>query len=423
MKTRGRRCRAKKDAMCANETWQDGPPPCHDLCHDPSHGSSHGSSHGPGRRYVVPVVSKALLVLDSLHDERGSQKLEDIRRRTGIARATLYRILKTLVVRGYAIETQKHTFKAAISQGRKIQIGFGISNQDRYVARDILGKVSELAIAWGVKLLVLDNEDGKAAAVRNANEFIRAGVEVVFESFVDPQFSPIVGEMLRAAGKPTVAIESPLPDATYFGMDNYRAGFDAGKSLAKFAGRAWGGEADCFVGVCSRATDSATHRIQGALAGIRSAVRLTSQTGCEILAPATHASIEDRVRTFFARHGRGAKVLILATDETAEDETAKTVRQMQRAATTAIARFSSGAGVEGFRPDRGSPIVASVYCERDSYAHDLLHIGLAVRAGSIVPPYNHAKHIIVDHLSHTSLRRPSAYCVDEDLERASIHAS
>lgn len=395
----------KKHAIC--ETQQEGLPPRQQSEH----------------RYVVPIVGKALHVLESLQNGRGIQKLEDIYRETGIPKATLYRILKTLVVLGYATETQSHRFKAAVSRNRKIQIGFGISNQDRYSAPNLLGNVRELADAWDIKLLVLDNEDGKTAAVRNASGFIRAQVEVVFESFVDPEFSPIVGEMLRAADRPTVTIESPLPSATYFGIDNYRAGFDVGERLVRFADRAWGGEADCFIGICSRLVDSAAHRIQGAFTRICSAVRLRSQERFEIVAPGADGNVEDRMRSFFLRHDRRAKVLILAADEGAEVETAKTVRQLRRSETTAIAAFRSGADRKVDRPDGEEQIVASVHCDLSSYARGLLQIGLAVRAGSFVPSHNYAKHVIVDHLSAAHVRGPSGYCVGEDLKSVSLHAS
>ena len=391
------------------------------------HGPSpwRNSEHG----YVLPVLSKALLVLEILESEHVPQKQQEIHRRTGIAKPTLYRILKTLVLLGYAIETPEHTFlKATGPRGHKIQIGFGTSSHHWYGHRDLVANLRKLAGAWGVNLLVLDNEDGKQAAVRNANEFIRAQVEVIFESFVDPQFSPIVGEMFRTVGKPVIAIENPLPDATYFGMNHYRAGFDAGERLAQFAERTWSGKADFFVGVCSDVglrsdqLNSGRLRIQGAFASVRSAIRLGGQRGCEIIAAAGIGNIRDRVRVLFARHGADARILILAADEEAETETARAICEGQRQASTAIVGFGSGTKMRKPQTEASSAIVASVYCDTATYARELLEIGLAMRAGNVIPPYNHARHVILDYFPRPELTFQSSGLVQQDAVFAPIHS-
>ena len=35
---------------------------------------------------------------------------------------------------------------------------------------------------------------------------------------------PVLADMLHKAGIPTLAIDIPMPNATYFGVDNYAAG-------------------------------------------------------------------------------------------------------------------------------------------------------------------------------------------------------
>ena len=380
--------------------------------------------------YALSALAKGLSVLESLQSESVPQTQDQIRRRTGIAKATLYRILKTLVLQGYAIETPEHTFiKTAGSQDHRIRVGFGTSSHYGHAPQDLLANLRKHAGALGIDLLVLDNEDGKQVSVRNVHEFIRAQAEVVFESFVDPQYSAIIGEMLRTAGKPVIAIESPLPDATYFGMDHYRAGSEAGERLARFAKRRWRGAADFFVGVCSAVGSRSDQlnpgrlRIQGAFASVRSAIRLGMKRGCEIVAAAGAANIRDRVRVLFARHGLDARILILAADEGADAAVAKVVCEFQRYPSTAIAGFRSGAQIVRRKKVAPSATVASVYCDTRTYARELLEIGLALRAGKVIPPYNHAKHIVTDCVSLQELTLQPSSNAHRDLELASIHSS
>ena len=54
----------------------------------------------------------------------------------------------------------------------------------------------------------------------------------------------MIGDKIAAAGIPLIAIDIPHPNATYFGVDNYRVGHEAGEVLGKYAlecleGQAW----------------------------------------------------------------------------------------------------------------------------------------------------------------------------------------
>ena len=53
------------------------------------------------RLYLIPVLTKALDILELLQTENQPMVLETIHKRTKISKTTVYRILKTLVHRGY----------------------------------------------------------------------------------------------------------------------------------------------------------------------------------------------------------------------------------------------------------------------------------------------------------------------------------
>jgi ribose transport system substrate-binding protein len=60
----------------------------------------------PKRLYLIPVLSKALDILELLQKEKKPLPLEGIYQRTSISKTTVYRILKTFVHRGYLAQSQ-----------------------------------------------------------------------------------------------------------------------------------------------------------------------------------------------------------------------------------------------------------------------------------------------------------------------------
>ena len=65
----------------------------------------------PKRLYLIPVLSKALDILELLQNEQGPLALESIYQRTNISKTTVYRILKTFVHRGYLAQSQDGLYR------------------------------------------------------------------------------------------------------------------------------------------------------------------------------------------------------------------------------------------------------------------------------------------------------------------------
>ncbi|HKR27720.1 MAG TPA: helix-turn-helix domain-containing protein, partial [Acidobacteriaceae bacterium] len=74
--------------------------------------------------YLIPVLSKALDVLEVLHRYDQPLPLETIHRQTQISKTTTYRILKTLVHRGYLANSQDGLYRV-VTRPRKPCFGFG----------------------------------------------------------------------------------------------------------------------------------------------------------------------------------------------------------------------------------------------------------------------------------------------------------
>jgi predicted ArsR family transcriptional regulator len=66
------------------------------------------------RLYLIPILSKALDVLEFLEQSHAPVTLEDVYQKTQISKTSVYRILKTLVHRGYVAQAQNGTLPPRI---------------------------------------------------------------------------------------------------------------------------------------------------------------------------------------------------------------------------------------------------------------------------------------------------------------------
>ena len=81
----------------------------------------------------------------------------------------------------------------------------------------------------------------------------------------------MIADKIAAAGIPLIAVEIPHPHATFFGVDNFRVGFEAGEYLARRARTFWDGKVSWVLGLdIEEAGVVVQSRITGAFEAIRS---------------------------------------------------------------------------------------------------------------------------------------------------------
>lgn len=101
--------------------------------------------------------------------------------------------------------------------------------------------------AGNIELILADNKLDGATALVNADNFLVQGVNGVIEFQTDEKFGNVIMDKFRAAGVPVIAIDIPMPGATFFGADNYYAGRLAGEAAAKWVNENWDGQVDAVL--------------------------------------------------------------------------------------------------------------------------------------------------------------------------------
>jgi ribose transport system substrate-binding protein len=341
------------------------------------------------RLYLIPILSKALDVLELLEQTGGPITLEDVHQQTKISKTSVYRILKTLVHRGYVAQGQSGQYRL-VSRPKRLRFGFAAQSAEMPFSVAVAASITAAAAAAGVELLVLDNRYDPDVALRNAEEFVRERVDLVLEFQVEEHVAPHIAHIFKKADIPLVAIDIPHPNATYFGVDNFEVGYEAGTLLAKHAASKWKSTADWVLGIgFSEAGSFVQSRITGAFEGIHERIdqipsdRFVRLEGRGMRQPSFKAVVE------FLRHRKGQRILVAASTDTSALGVLDAARQLGREHDFAIAGQDCIPEVLDEMRKPGSPIIGSVSHGAETYGPRLIQLGIALLRGHIVPPRRH----------------------------------
>ncbi|MFB3815095.1 MAG: substrate-binding domain-containing protein [Terriglobales bacterium] len=346
--------------------------------------------------YHIPVLSKALDVLELLQRENQPLSVEAIWRRTSISKATVYRIVKTLTHRGYLAQTVNGHYRFA-ARPRKVRFGFGSQSAEMPFSEAVTRSLTTAAASNGVELLVLDNRYDAATAVKNADIFVDSKVDLVIEFQIDQAVAPVIADKIHSAGIPLIAVDIPHPHATFFGVDNYRVGFEAGVCLADHAIANWKGQVSHVLGLdLEDAGPLVQGRITGAFEGIRSRL---PKIGVEKFVRIDARGMREKgyrvTLEFLRRHPKHHTTLVAAATDTSGLGALEAIKELKRDKQVAIVgQDCLPEALDAMRIE-GSPYIGSVSHEVDTYGPRLIQLGLAVVRGELIPPYNYVDHRLV----------------------------
>lgn len=348
------------------------------------------------RLYLIPVLSKALDILELLQSQNHPMSLDAIHRQTRISKTTVYRVLKTFMHRGYISQGQDGTYRQ-VSRPKKLRFGFAGQSADMPFSVEVTNSLVEAAAGSGVDLTVLDNRYDAATAVKNAEELIRSGVDLIFELQVEQEVAPIIGDKVAAAKIPLVAIDIPHPNATFFGVDNFRVGASAGEVLAQHALEEWKGNVDWVIGLdLPEAGLLVQGRISGAFEAIREALpHLPVETFVRMDGRGMRERSRKLVAEFLERHRQDKRILIAAATDTSALGAIDAARELKRERHLVIVGQDCIREAVDEMMRRHSPMIASVSHETSTYGPALMNLGLSLIRGQTVPPYNYVAHRLV----------------------------
>ncbi len=180
-------------------------------------------------------------------------------------------VVQTVVVKE-TVEVAAEAPAEAVCETKKdnYKIGFANLTEDivfTQLVRESIEK--EAAKAGNIELVLADNKLDGATALANADNFILQGVDGVIEFQTDEKFGNVMMDKFRKEGIPVIAIDIPMPGATFFGADNYGAGYMAGEAAAKWVNENWDGQLDAILMLeLPQSGPIPAARLQGQLEGL-----------------------------------------------------------------------------------------------------------------------------------------------------------
>lgn len=348
------------------------------------------------RLYLIPILSKALDILELLQAEKEPISLEAIYQRTHISKTTVYRILKTFVHRGYLSQSQDGLYRL-ITRPRKMRFGFAGQSSEMPFSEAVRESLQQAASQAGVDLLVLDNQYDASIALKNADEFVKQRVDLVIEFQIEQEVAPIIGDRIAEAGIPFIAIDIPHPHATYFGVDNFRVGVEAGELLAQYAQKEWAGKVEWVLGLdIEGAGLMVQSRITGAFEGIRNKIpNLPVESFVRMDGRGIREKSAKLIEEFLNRHPKDHHILIAAATDTSALGALQAVRNLKRTKHVAIVGQDCIAEAMDEIQNPRSPFIGSVSHEPITYGPRLIQLGLSILRGQTVPPYNYIEHKLI----------------------------
>ena len=350
-------------------------------------------------RYYVEVLGKALDVLDVLRASRTELRLTDIAEKARLDMSTTFRLLHTLGVRGYVRRDKKtKRFRHCLGY-RAYRIGYAQLSSDQPFVQKVTQGLVDAALKSGIELLVADNRDSPEQAVKSAAWLIAERVDFAIEYEFHSRVAPVLANMFRKAGIPTMAIDIPIPNAIYFGADNYAVGSVGGEALAQYARDHWRGRVDRILLLESLEAGPATHlRLIGSLDGIRSVLPNVHEK-CVLHKNGKGSEVGGyrATRNALRSVGRREQLLIAAANDNCARGAIRAIREAGREPFTAIM-------AQGWGPDEdleaelhkpGTPLIGAVAYFPENYGSKMLPLVLKCLNGQPVPPASYAEHKLI----------------------------
>ena len=348
------------------------------------------------RLYLIPILSKGFDVLELLERFHGPISLEDVYKETHISKTSVYRILKTLVHRGYVAQTQNGQYRL-VARPRRLCFGFAVQSADLPFSQAVSRSVMTAAAAAGIEILLLDNRFDPETAVRNAEEFAEKRVDLVLEFQAEESVGPRVANIFKKADLPVIAIDVPHPNATYFGVDNFECGIEAGTVLAQHALRKWKGNVDWVLGVgFTEAGSFVQSRITGAFEAVKQRLRnLPPEHFVQIDGRGSRNPSRLAAAEFFEQNPKSHRILVAAATDSSALGVLDAARQHRREQDIAVVGQDCIPDALEEMGSGQSALIGSVSHQAETYGPRLIQLGISMLRGYAIPPYNYVRHKVV----------------------------
>lgn len=276
---------------------------------------------------------------------------------------------------------------------------FGFANLQRDIAFGILTEkgIQANADAAGISLAIADNRLDGPTGLTNAQSFVRRQVDFAIEFQTDVNASPAITKIFKDAGIRVIAIDIPMPDSTFFGVNNPRSGFMTGSYLGAAAVHAFGTSrvyTGYFVdGALPQSGVIPALRTRGQLAGFNAA--LPGFPANHIVQIDTKNTLQEsysQMSNVLPSIPRGVPIMVTAINDQSALGMLRAVKSAGRVEDLIVVGSGADEAQALATEDR---LVASTGSLPERYGNYLIPMALDELAGSALPPAVFVRHVMV----------------------------
>ncbi|MEO0564296.1 MAG: substrate-binding domain-containing protein, partial [Chloroflexota bacterium] len=328
-------------------------------------------------------------------------KLEDVNYvavDSSVDAATISQIRASGAMVAICSEQTSRTYAPSERSDHVLRIGFANLTEYTSFSRDVRRGVEEAARQHGdIDLVLADNRLDRDIALEVADHLLSQDLDLVIEYQIDEAIGNLIAHKFQDAGIPVIAVDIPMVGATYFGVDNYAAGYMAGVELGRAIQDEWNGVFENLIIVQqARAGQLPAMRINGQIDGLTSILsaisedqirivdfRNTDESAYQVVFDALHdLPLHNRIAMICFNDDAAVGALAAARDTQHIDKLRLVGQGADRRLRTEMRR--------------GNPaLVGATAFSPETYGERLLELALDILGGKQVPPAVYMQHFFV----------------------------
>jgi ribose transport system substrate-binding protein len=284
------------------------------------------------------------------------------------------------------------------AQAAQYRIAFANLSEESPFAVDVRKGLEHAAREAGnIQLILADNKLDPDIAVQVAKGFLDQDIDLMIEYQIDEQTGNRIINMFQDAEIPVIAVDIPMVGATYFGVDNYRAGHMAGVVMGEWLREHWEGQYDQLVILDEpRAGALPATRIQGQLDGLVSILGPVPP-GKQVVRHSgnTRETSLQVMKAVLADLPEPSRVAVLSFNDDAAIGALEAARQQGLEDRIVIVGQGADRRVREELSQPGSRIIGSTTYTPEKYGEKLIPLALRILRGESVPPAVYVEHTFI----------------------------
>lgn len=282
-----------------------------------------------------------------------------------------------------------------IPQKAKYKIAFANLSEEIPFAVDVRRSLEEAAHKKEVDLILADNQLSREQALHIADNLASKDIDLLIEYQIDASASNRIVNTFQKQGIPIIAVDIPMVGATYFGVNNYLAGYMAGEALGKWIKKHWQGHYDYLLALEEkRAGALPAARIQGQIEGLTEMVsQPLQQTFYVDSSNTTEVSYQNVLQTL--KGTTPGRMAVISFNDDAALGALKALKEL-RWPNVAIVGQGADRMVRNELRNPQTPIIGSTAYSPENYGAGILELAFKLLRNEAVPPAVYIEHKFID---------------------------